>query len=104
MGVQTSVFPRAHLVTELVDSVKFRGPVCHAWPRRERSLAAKLSRLDARKNWQEVRWNEMQASSENAQGVIQNTVDETWVRCDTKLARRTQLLNKPITGQLYAMF
>ena len=28
------VFLKAHLVTQLVDSVKFIGPVCHAWPKR----------------------------------------------------------------------
>ena len=35
MGVQSLVFPGPHLVTQLVDFVKYGlGPGCHAWPRR----------------------------------------------------------------------
>ena len=35
MGILTSVSPGAHLVTQLVDHVKYGlGPWCHAWPKR----------------------------------------------------------------------
>ena len=52
MGVQTSVSPWAHPVTQLVDRVKYGlGPGCHAWPRRvslpngEAQLAGRLKGL-----------------------------------------------------------
>ena len=35
MGIQTFVFPGPHLVTQLVDCVKYDlRPGCQAWPRR----------------------------------------------------------------------
>ena len=77
MGIQTSISPGAHLLTQLVDHVKMvwvQGAMLGQ--RKCCSHVAKFSWLDAQKDWQVVCLHRMQASSDNTQGIIQNTVNE----------------------------
>ena len=60
------------MVTQLVEYVKYGlGPECHAWPKRVLLPSSKAQLAGGLLG--------TEASSDNAQGVIQNTVDETAV-------------------------
>ena len=78
MGALNSVSPGAYPVTQLVGRVKDGvGPKCHAWPRRVSPPRGEAQLAGRRTDWQMVCWRGTQASSDNAQDVIQNIVDET---------------------------
>jgi len=63
------------------------------------SIATKLSRLDACKDWKVVRWCRMHASSHNSQGIVD---EGGYEHCGTRQTCSTLRLNVPGLGWLFA--
>ena len=87
-GVYTSVSPVVHLVTELVDRVKYGlGPENNAYPRRVSSLSDEAQLVRCLKRLAGG-CRRTQASNDNEQEIIQNIVDETSVCSATQTATK----------------